>query len=47
MTTAEMMLLQDELNAALRDIARTPDEMRLYEQEQQNAAAQLADDEDE
>ena len=48
MTTAEIMRIQDELNAAIKFIARTPDLIRqLEEQELQNAAAQLADDEDE
>ena len=48
MTTAEIMRIQDELNEAIKFIARTPDLIRqLEEQELQNAAAQLADDEDE
>lgn len=47
MTTAAIFKVLDELNATLKSIARTPDEMRLYEQELQNAAAQLAEDEDE
>ena len=47
MTTAEIMRIQDELNAAIKFIARTPDLIRqLEEQELQNAAAQLAEDED-
>lgn len=47
MTTAEIMLIQDELNAALVAIARAhPDLMRLEQRELEYAAAQLAEDEE-